>query len=549
MRSVLSVFFAIIFLCKINAQLTVGTLLNTPQSQDGYTLFSPLSGFNTYLIDNCGRQVNTWNCNYPAGLAAYLHSDGSLYRSGRILNNKMTMGGLGGIIERYSWEGDLLWSYRCSGDDSTSHHDFEILPNGNILLLVAFSKPIAEAISIGRDSTGDPNDVLFFESILEIEPIGTDSARIVWRWNSKDHLVQSRDSSKTNYAIIADHPERLNINYLGSSIGRDWLHANSIDYNPALDQIVIGLRNLSEFWVLDHSTSITEAAGNSGGRYGKGGDILYRWGNPATYERGGSNDQKLYEQHDVSWIPDMLPGAGSFLVFNNGEVLNYSSVAELSAPIDSFGFYTQPGAGTAFGPQQPYRVFRDDSNPLFFSGRLSSAQRQPNGNTLICSGNSGYFLEMDSIGNHVWSYRNPITGTGIISQGTLINYGVNSVFAVSRYLTDYSGLAGKNLIPGDPLELNFDISQCQIYNGVKNSDNQLNTVHVYPNPVLDIVNIENFTPIESVEIYNSIGQIIEVFYSQKTNIKQINISNYSSGCYFIRINNHKKLQCFIKNNL
>jgi len=75
---------------------------------------------------------------------------------------------------------------------------------------------------------------------------------------------------------------------------------------------------LNEIYVIDHSTTPYESIGNSGGRYGKGGDYLFRWGNPANYGRGSQEDQKLFRQHDVQWIKPGLNGAGNILIFNNG---------------------------------------------------------------------------------------------------------------------------------------------------------------------------------------------------------------------------------------
>jgi len=124
-----------------------------------------------------------------------------------------------------------------------------------------------------------------------------------------DHLIQDYDPTRDNYGVVADHPELVDVNgwvEAGKSIHPFWNHMNSIDYNPDEDQIVLSVRGSSELWVIDHSTTSAEAAGHTGGRSGKGGDLLYRWGNPETYDAPGS--QMLFDQHDAQWIE---PGYGT----------------------------------------------------------------------------------------------------------------------------------------------------------------------------------------------------------------------------------------------
>ena len=58
----------------------------------------------------------------------------------------------------------------------------------------------------------------------------------------------------------------------GSS-NADWIHINAIDYNESLDQIAISSRFMSEIYIIDHSTTIEEAASHEGGNCGKGGDF------------------------------------------------------------------------------------------------------------------------------------------------------------------------------------------------------------------------------------------------------------------------------------
>src|SRR5262249_45333410 len=151
------------------------------------------------------------------------------------------------------------------------------------------------------------------EAIFEVRPTRPSGGEIVWEWHAWDHLVQDFDRNRKNYGYVAAHPELVDINF--NTQTPDWLHFNAIDYNPALDQIVVSSRILSEIWVIDHSTTVKEAADHSGGRSGKGGDLLYRWGNPQVYRAGSPADQRLFNQHGVHWIAPGLPGAGHLLVF------------------------------------------------------------------------------------------------------------------------------------------------------------------------------------------------------------------------------------------
>ena len=203
----------------------------------------------------------------------------------------------------------------------------------------------------------------------------------------------------------------------GSNPGRpdtnaDWTHVNAVAYNPDLDQVVVSVHAFSEFWIIDHSTTIAEATSHKGGRSGKGGDLLYRWGNPRAYRNGSKMDQRLYNQHNAHWIPPGLPGEGHMLVFNNGSSRpggDSSSVDEIVLPVDSQGQYTRKDRGP-YGPIQAVWSYSAPKKSDFYSFFISGAQRLPNGNTLICSGASGTVFEVTPEKQVVWKYVNPVMG-------------------------------------------------------------------------------------------------------------------------------------------
>src|SRR5581483_6499231 len=159
-------------------------------------------------------------------------------------------------------------------------------------------------------------------------------------------------------------------------------------YNPELDQVMVSVFEFSELWVLDHGTKTDEAAGHQGGKYGKGGDLLYRWGNPRAYRAGTVKDQKLFGQHNAHWITKGLPGAGHVLIFNNGARRTggaYSSVDEIVLPVNDKGQYEYEKA-KAYGPEKATWTYTAEKKTDFNAPFISGAERLSNGNTLICSG-------------------------------------------------------------------------------------------------------------------------------------------------------------------
>jgi hypothetical protein len=523
-----NVLYLFIFLnfSLLSQTTTVGLISHSAGSTDnGYVLFAPMMCDTTYLIDKCGNLVHRWNSAYKPGLAVYLLEDGTLLRTGNVMSPNFTTGGKGGIIERLDWNGNVLWSYTISTTTTLSHHDTKMMPNGNILAIVWVKKTKADMITAGGDLSLIGNSVLS-EQILELQPVGTNSANIVWTWNLWDHLVQDYDNTKANYDTVAQNPQLFNLNY-GMSTNPDWIHLNSVDYNPVLDQIIINSRNINEFYVLDHSTTTAEAASHNGGIYGKGGDFLYRWGNPAAYDQGTALDQKLFGQHNVQWITNPQFHQKDLLLFNDGigrtGGTNYSSVEFLTPPC-SAGVYNQT---IPYLPLAQNWIYTDTPPTNFFASYTSGAQLLDNGHVLICNGPAGYFFEVDTLKNKVWEYINPV-GMVVTTQGNTPMQ--NNAFRCVFYDSTYAGFAGKTLIPGAPIEINPNPSTCTPNIGINKMERE-NGFKVYPNPTSGLIDLEIKNSNYTFTVTDAYGQLI----CKAANAKQYNFENLSSGFYTIHV--------------
>ena len=419
-------------------QAKLGVSVNDPKAFQGYTLVAPMNSTKTRLIDMNGRVVHTWDCDCTPALSAYLLENGNLLRPGSMGKGGFGAPGAGGKVQEYSWDGKLLWDYTFPGKNQYPHHDITRLPNGNVLMIVADRKTPEAAILAGRRNE-TVREGLTADAIVEVKPTGKTSGEIVWEWHAWDHLIQDHDKMRDNYGRVAAHPQLIDINYgsgvfrkmaakkddldklkglgyLGgpgakdgkSNMSSDWTHFNSVDYNADLEQIMISVHSFSEIWIIDHSTTTAEARGHSGGKYGKGGDLLYRWGNPQAYRSGTNADQRLFNQHNAHWIPQGVPGAGHVLVFNNGGRRadgSYSSVDEIALPQSPDGSYERK-PGLAYGPGKAEWSYTAANKLDFFAPLISGAQRLPNGDTLICSGPSSTVFEVTPAKEVVWKFVN-----------------------------------------------------------------------------------------------------------------------------------------------
>ncbi|MEO9853866.1 MAG: aryl-sulfate sulfotransferase [Reichenbachiella sp.] len=521
---------------------TVGIMLNGEETFNGYTLFSPHGNTSIYLINNCGEKVHEWYSTYFPGVSVYLTEDGSLYRAGKTSGTDLTAGGAGGIVEKFDWDGNLVWQYEYSTSQYRQHHDFQVLPNGNVLLLAWELKTSEEALAAGRNPSLITEDAVWPEHVVEIKPTGSDGGEMVWEWHVWDHLVQDFDETKANYGSVSENINKIDLNFTNGGEGKaDWIHANALNYNPDLNQIMISTRVFDELWVIDHNTTTEEAKGAAG-------DLIYRWGNPMAYKMGTEEDRKLFGQHNTHWIPAGLPDAGKIMVFNNG--INrldgkYTSIVKIDPAVSNEGRYNSDQG--RFLPTDYDWEYVAPTPTDFYSWFISGAQQLPNGNILIDDGAHGTFFEINAAGEMVWKYINPITIRGALSQGDdIIPEGGtnpdNFVFRAIRYPHNYVGFSGKDLSSQGQLEQNPTAFDCQLVTSVV--EEQL-SYQIYPNPVSDYLNLDmkNYER-KTVELVNFSGQVLVA--STVIGQGQLDVVSIKSGVYVLKVEGERPTKIVIQ---
>lgn len=420
--------------------VSAGVVLKEPGICDGYILITADGTHETCLINHDGFVVHRWQHADVASKAAYLLPDGSLLRTVR-----KSSGDVGDTIQKLSWEGELLWEYRTDDATQRIHHDIEPLPNGNILAVVWERIPRDDYVAAGRNPDTVPDGILWMDTVHEIKPVGKEGGEVVWRWTPLEHAVQNFDATKANYGDPSEKPYRIDLNQLREETGRfnklaDWLHVNAVSYSAQRDEIMLSLQAMSEVWVVSHST----------------GGMVYRFGNPQRYGRGGAADRILFNPHDAHTIAAGLPGEGHIILFNNVSHVTEgqppaSSVLEVE-PTLTDGAWPVPGADGRFPP--PVKVWEYTGLPdaRFYSPIFSSVQRLPNGNTLIGVGAPGRMTEVDAAGKRLWEFVNPQV-TGKVKLKKLEDWNdlppppSNAFFKIRKYPPDDPAFTGRDLSP------------------------------------------------------------------------------------------------------
>jgi hypothetical protein len=346
-----------------------------------YALVIDQTGQGADIIDHDANIIFSWDFKDSIGNDANLLDDGSMVVCLKDSDAAITFGGYGGVFQKINADQTTDWEVSYSTDEQTAHHDVEYLSNGNIIFIVWEELLSSDAIALGFSGSQD----IYPEAIVEMNP---ETEEIIWEWHATDHLIQDYDSSKLNYGTVQDNPNKIDINYNSSQENGDIMHANGITVDETNDIIYLTINNYSEIWVIDHSTTTAEASTNSGGNYNLGGDLVYRFGNPLTYDNVG--DVTLNDVH----YPNLLD-TGNMLVFSNNIYDNQSAVFEYDL--------NPPYELNSGEDNEPELVWSFTDSELYSAG-LGGAVRTPNGNTLIAEGRDGTVWEVSDSGEVLWKY-------------------------------------------------------------------------------------------------------------------------------------------------
>jgi hypothetical protein len=380
----------------------------------GYTVYSSTWG-EPILIDMNGNIVNRWKG--LAGFPPKILPGGFVMASTGVRNPKY--GYQDGLdLVQVDWSGNVVWKfskYQRIKDGRQKakwmarvHHDFQ--REGNP---VGYYAPGLDPKISGGNTTLLCHKNLKQTDISE-KPLQDDSiievtwdGKIVWEWVYSDHVEEM------GFAEDAKNIMHRNPNMVAASGGvGDWMHSNSMallgpnkwydegDERFHPDNVIWDGRQTNVIAIVDK----------------KSGKIVWQLGPDYEAREELRKLGWIIGQHHVHLIPKGLPGEGNLLIFDNGGWAGYGSpnpgaptglnharrdfsrVLELNPQtLEVVWQYTPAEAG--FVP------LVEDSK--FYSTLVSSAQRLPNGNTLITEGCDGRLFEVTSEHEIVWEYINP----------------------------------------------------------------------------------------------------------------------------------------------
>ena len=287
---------------------------------DGLLLVTPLFDRQTVVLNPAGEVVHSWPSNFRAAASARILPDGGILRLGHSRQAKAFFNQpvRGGQIEIINRDGSLRWSSWDATDDQTACGDALMLPNGNVLTAVAEYHTKEDCIAQGREDHRISEHGMFFPGLIEFKPTGRDGGTPVWRWSAWKHVGQARHPALPNYHFPKFPYGIVDINGAGSASSPQWYSIRQLAYDANADIVVAVIAPFGDIWVIDHSTTPSEAESDEGGRWGQGGRI-------GSLQRSPAKGAPILRLHSASFsvltqISGQPPGIElSALGYTSGE--------------------------------------------------------------------------------------------------------------------------------------------------------------------------------------------------------------------------------------
>ena len=396
------------------------TIFEPSKCWNGFTLFqaSMFSGKDegAVLIDMNGAVVNQWK-----GLDGFPN---------KMLPGGYVMGNTGARNPKYGfqdqldlvqvdWDGKIVWKfnkYERIKDPrqkavwmARQHHDYQ--REGNpVGYFAPGMEPLTERgttlilchKNVERPTiSGKP---LLDDVIIEVNWDG----ELVWEWACSDHFEELGFDENAKNALFRNPslgtPERkygdwMHVNSVSRLGPNKWYDAGDARFHP--DNIIWDSRNANIIAITERKT----------------GSIVWKLGPDYLASDKLKKMGWIIGQHHAHLIPRGLPGEGNILVFDNGgqagygapnpgspsgvgnALRDYSRVLEFNPiTLDVVWTSSPPSRRGRRGKPSGFRIY---------SNFISSAQRLPNGNTLVTEGSSGRIIEVTPDYQIVWEYVSP----------------------------------------------------------------------------------------------------------------------------------------------
>jgi hypothetical protein len=415
---------------------TCTTVYDPDKCWNGYTLYQA-KGVGATVIDMNGSVVKQFERLH--GFPNKMLPGGILMGATGIRNKKYGFQDFKKLVQ-VDWDGNIMWGFdqweyiEDPGEEpqwmARQHHDYQREGNPVGYYVPGMEPKVNEGntIILCHKNLHNPkitDKLLLDDAFIEVNWEG----EIIWEWLCSDHFEElgfTEEAKNTMYRnpnflpkIGEGAADWMHINAL-SALGPNKWHDNGDDrFHP--DNLIFSSRMSNIMAIIDKKT----------------GKLVWRLGPDYLATEELRKIRWIIGQHHAHMIPRGLPGEGNILIYDNGgwagygapnpwspkgfqnALRDYSRVLEIDPVTFEIVWLYKQAEGTGTLPTDNYR---------FYSGHVSSAQRLPNGNTMITEGANGRIFEVTPDNEVLWEYISPYSGQ---------NSKINLVYRSYRYPYDW----------------------------------------------------------------------------------------------------------------